>query len=249
MTTSPEASVPPLAGLPRGQLVFVCVLMLVGVGFLALAGYRAFFPTSAKGESDLGQDVEKYLEGRGYEPLSESLERTISDPAFEPIPTHAPLLLGARAPDFTLDDVGGKPWSLGKTQAEGPIVIVFYLGYDCPHCVGQLKALDKDLAKFSELGARVIAISPDSAEQTKKQFAAFGAFTFPVLSDPGNKVAQAYGVYHPKPGGGEGELRHGTFVVDRKGKIVWINMSEEPFIDNRTLLVEIARAEGRGGKK
>ena len=245
MTTSPETSVPTPAGLPRGQLVFFCVLMLVGVGFLALAGYRALNPTPARVEPDLAEEVEKYLEGRGYKPLSESLEKLISDPAYKPIPTQAPLLLGEQVPDFTLDDVGGKSWSLGKTQAEGPIVVVFYLGYDCPHCVGQLKALNKDLTKFSELGARVIAISPDSAEKTKKQFATFGAFTFPVLSDPGNKIAQVYGVYLPKPTGGEGDPMHGTFVVDRKGKIVWINTGDGPFIENQTLLVEIARAEGR----
>ena len=252
MTISSENSVPTPARLPRGQLVFVCVLMLVGVGFLALSGYRALHPAAIAGKPDLAQEVEKYLEGRGYKPLSDSLEKLISDPAYKPIPTQSPLLRGERAPDFTLDEVRGKPWSLAKTQAEGPLVVVFYLGYTCNHCVGQLFALNKDLEKFRELGARVVAISPDSVERTKEQYAQYakyGEFAFPVLSDPGNKIAQAYGVYRPNPKGGEGDLMHGTFVIDRKGKIVWINAGDEPFTENRTLLVEIARAEGRVGAK
>ena len=61
-------------------------------------------------------------------------------------------------------------------------------------------------------------------------------------------MAQLYGVFRPDPKGGEGDLMHGTFVIDRKGKIVWINAGDEPFTENRTLLVEIARAEGGGAR-
>ena len=240
MTTSSE---PSSAKLPRGQLVFVCVLLLVGVGFLALAGYRAFNPPPARTEPDLALEAENDLEKRGYKPLSESLERLLGDESYKPIPTQAPRLLGERAPGFTLDDVAGKPWSLAG--AGGPVVLVFYYGYNCDHCVSQLFGLNKDLAKFRELGARVVAVSPDPAGKTKEKYARYGAFDFPVLSDPGNKVAQLYGVFRPDPKGGDGDLLHGTFVIDRKGKIVWINTGDEPFVENRTLLVEIAAAEGR----
>ena len=245
MTTSPETSAPTPAGLPRGQLVFICVLMLVGVGFLGLSAYRAFYPTAARGERNLAEEAEKDLENRKYKPLSGSLDKLLHDPAYKLIPTQAPRLLGEQATDFTLDEVKGQPWSLAKTQSEGPVVVVFYYGYNCDHCVSQLFGLNKDIDKFRELGARVVAISADPTETTKERFAKYGAFAFPVLSDPGNKVAQAYGVYHPNPKGGEGDLMHGTFVVDRKGKIIWINTGDGPFTENQTLLVEIARAEGR----
>ena len=46
---------PTPTGLPRGQMLFICVLMLVGVGFLGLSAYRAFNPPSAKAASDLAQ--------------------------------------------------------------------------------------------------------------------------------------------------------------------------------------------------
>ena len=247
MTTPSETPVPTPAGLPRGQLVFVCVLMLVGVGFLGLSAYRAFNPPPARAGIDLAQEAEDDLERRGYKPLSESLETLLGDPTYKPIPTHAPRLLGEAAPDFTLDEVRTGPWSLAKNKAEGPLVVVFYYGYTCNHCVSQLFGLNKDIKKFEELGARVVAISADPPETTKQRFAKYGAFDFPVLSDPGNKVAQTYGVFRPKPMSDEGDLMHGTFVIDRKGKIIWINAGDEPFTENRTLLVEIARSEGRLG--
>ena len=37
---------------------------------------------------------------------------------------------------------------------------------------------------------------------------------------------------------------HGTFVIDRQGKVIWTNRGDSPFTENRTLLHEIARVEG-----
>ena len=86
----------------------------------------------------------------------------------------------------------------------------------------------------------------DSREHTQKQYKRYGAFDFAVLSDPDKKVARAYGVYWPaKDGQGEGDLLHGTFVITRQGKVAWVNAGDEPFTEDRTLLREIARAEGR----
>ena len=38
---------------------------------------------------------------------------------------------------------------------------------------------------------------------------------------------------------------NGTFVNSRQGKIIWTNRGEGPLTENRTLLHEVARAEGR----
>ena len=83
-------------------------------------------------------------------------------------------------------------------------------------------------------------------ELTQKRFKEYGAFGFPVLSDTDNKVAKQYGTWAASPKAGqEPALLHGTFVISRQGKVVWANYGEGPFTQNRTLLYEIARAEGR----
>jgi peroxiredoxin Q/BCP len=137
-------------------------------------------------------------------------------------------------------------WSLALRLKEGPIVLVFYYGYHCDHCVSQLFALDKDLGKFHELGVQVVAISADPPELTRERSKQYGAFGFPVLSDRGNKVAQKYETYIPNPAAGkEGDLLHGTFVLARNGQVAWVNRGDGPFTENRSLLHEIARLQGR----
>ena len=149
------------------------------------------------------------------------------------------------APDFTLKDVEGKDRSLADYLKTGPVVLVFYYGYHCDHCVSQLFAINKDMEKFRELGVHVVAVSADSIELTRERYKQYGAFKFPVLSDAGNKIAEKYETYTPATEA----LMHGTYVISRQGKIVWTNRGETPFTENRTLIHKVAEIEERLAKK
>jgi peroxiredoxin len=222
-------------------------LLVIGLAIIgSLVGMVLFLNRGTPPKRDLAAEARADLERRNFRPLSEPLQALIADQKYRPIPTQThPLLLGP-APAFTLRDVNGADWSLARELKTGPVVLVFYYGYHCNHCVSQLFGIDKDIARFGELGVRLAAISADGPELTRERFAEYGAFQFPVLSDPGNKVAEKYGVYTPNAKAGEeGDLMHGTFVISRQGKVVWTNRGDNPFIDNRTLLHEIARIEGR----
>lgn len=226
---------------------------LLAIGLLGLGSLLTAFlyrgtpaPTGPAAEPDLAHAARDDLQRRQFQPLSGPLEALIADPAYQPIPTQTHPLLLQPAPDFTLADVGGKPWSLAPALRDGPVVLVFYYGYHCNHCVSQLFALDKDIARFRELGVTVVAVSADPPELTRARFEQYGAFAFPVLSDPGNKVAEKYSTFTPNPvAGEEGDLLHGTFLISRPGVIVWANRGEGPFTENRTLLCEAARLENR----
>lgn len=195
---------------------------------------------------NLAQEARLDLTSRNFRPLSTSLEALLADKGYEPVPTQTFSLFRQQAPDFTLKDSSGKPWSLHEHLKAGPVLLVFYYGYHCNHCVSQLFALNDDLAKFSELGVEVVAVSADPVETTRERFRQYGPFKFPVLSDPGNEVAKKYETYlpHPTPGK-EGDLLHGTFVITRQGKLMWANRGDGPFTENRTLLHEFAKYEGR----
>jgi thioredoxin-dependent peroxiredoxin len=187
-----------------------------------------------------GEDLER----RNFRPLSRPLEELLADPNYKPVPTQAHPLLGKPAPDFTLSDAYKKDWSLTLRLKKGPVVLVFYYGYYCNHCVSQLFALHKDADKFHELGAEVVAISADTPELTRERFKEYGAFAFPVLCDPGHKVARKFGTIRGSVEG-EGEPSHGTFIISRSGRVVWANRGGEPFTENLTLLLELARCEKR----
>lgn len=198
----------------------------------------------APAQPDLAQEAQADLDRRNYKPLSEPLAALLADPTYKPIPTQAHPLLGQPAPDFSLSDTDGKPVTLSEKLRSGPVVLVFYYGYHCNHCVSQLFALNKDIEKFRELGATVLSVSADPSDQTRERFKQYGVFGFPVLSNPSNAVATKYGTFAPSTKPGEdGDLLHGTFVIDRKGRVLWANRGDGPFTENRTLLVEISRAE------
>ena len=103
------------------------------------------------------------------------------------------LAVGDRAPDFTLPDAVGRPVSLADLLAKGPVVAVFYRGEWCPYCNLQLNALQAALPAIRQLGASLLAISPQAADHslslTEKH-----ELAFPVLSDLDQHVIQSYKV-------------------------------------------------------
>src|ERR1700728_4330334 len=147
------------------------------------------------------------------------------------------LQVGAKAPDFTLPDAHGKPVNLSGLLAKGPAVVTFYRGGWCPFCDLQLRAYEGALGAIHDLGAELVAVSPQTPDYAlsdveKKQF------TFPVLTDKGNRVARDFklvfalsdalrqlqshfGSVLPKFNGDESwELpMPGTFVLDRQGVV------------------------------
>ena len=62
----------------------------------------------------------------------------------------------------------------------------------------ELDALKKTTAEFKALGANFIAISPQ-LQSFNREFREEKKLTFEILSDPGNKVAQRYGLTFKLP--------------------------------------------------
>jgi peroxiredoxin len=147
------------------------------------------------------------------------------------------LRVDAKAPDFTLPDSHGNPVTLSALLAKGPAVVTFYRGGWCPFCDLQLRAYQGALGAIRDLGAELVAISPQTPDHAlsdveKKQL------TFPVLTDKGNRVAREFrlvfalsdalrkllthfGSVLPKFNGDDSwELpMPGTFVLDRQGVV------------------------------
>jgi peroxiredoxin len=103
------------------------------------------------------------------------------------------LKAGERAPDFGLPDVHGRFVGLYELLQSGPVVVSFYRGGWCPYCNLELRALQKVLPEIHGLGAELVAISPQTPDEslstTEKD-----ELTFRVLSDVGSVTATAYGI-------------------------------------------------------
>jgi peroxiredoxin len=103
------------------------------------------------------------------------------------------LAVGDTAPNFTLPDALGQPITLADLLLQGPVVATFYRGEWCPYCNVQLRGLEAALPRLRELGATLVAVSPQAADHslslTEKH-----ELTFPVLSDLDQEVIRAYRV-------------------------------------------------------
>lgn len=190
------------------------------------------------------KDAEAYLNVVQQRPLTEGLSQVLAETGFRPVASQDHPLLNQTAPAFTLPDDSGTSHSLANLSSNRPVVVVFYLGYGCSHCVAQLVALDKDLHYFRELDADIIAISADEPAHTAERFQEYGRFQFPVLADIDNSVALAWKVYEPETDERQEFRMHGTFIVDRKGSVIWAKLDTEPFLDNKSLLHIIAKSQG-----
>jgi peroxiredoxin Q/BCP len=126
---------------------------------------------------------------------------------------------GDKAPDFTLPDADGNQVSLAALRGQR-VIIYFYPAAMTPGCTKQACDFRDSKADLSQAGFAVLGISPDSPAKLAK-FRDKEGLTFPLLSDPGHEVLEAYGAYGEKTMYGRttvGVIRS-TFVVDADGKI------------------------------
>lgn len=157
-------------------------------------------------------------------------------------PTQSHPLLGRPSPGFTLANHLGQLQKLECLLERGPIALVFYLGGACQACMHDLLELNADLDRFHALGAEIVGISGDPSSQTRRRFDQTGALQFPVLSDPGHTVAQAYGAIQPGATANADEPRHAIFLVAPDGSVKWAYSGDTPFRNNNALLAELARS-------
>ncbi len=115
---------------------------------------------------------------------------TASVPAIEQTPRSQGLYL---APDFALPDHRGGTYRLSDRSGSGPLVLVFFRGHWCPYCRRYLTKLRDRHTEFVELGAEVVAVSPENSDLSRR-FADELTLPFPLLSDTEGRVIDAFGV-------------------------------------------------------
>ena len=150
------------------------------------------------------------------------------------------------APAWTLKDAEDKSNSLNRYRGK-PLVVIFYLGYGCLHCVEQLHAFDPKAKEFEKAGISLVAIGSDDRESLNKALDNYQGddFRIKLLSDAKLDVFKDYRAHDDF----EDQPLHGTFIVDADGLVRWQDISYEPFMDPDFVLAEAQRlfAQARPG--
>lgn len=155
------------------------------------------------------------------------------------LPSLGPLLWRPwPAPDWKLKDAQGRTHTLAEFRGK-PLLMVFFLGGRCPHCMQQLVAFSKKAKQIEEAGLTLVAVSVDDEKGVKQSLASFGSTKFPflMLADSKLDAFQSYRAYDNF----EGIALHGAFVVDANGYVRWHDESFEPFMDVNFVITEAKR--------
>jgi peroxiredoxin len=108
------------------------------------------------------------------------------------------LPVGAQAPQFALKDSNNKLVRSEDMLSLGPLVIKFFRGRWCPYCMTELETWRDLYGRIRERGALMVAIGPQTQRQSDFMAGQHG-LPFPVLFDPGNKVAEQFRLVYNVP--------------------------------------------------
>lgn len=132
------------------------------------------------------------------------------------------LMIGDKAPTFTLKDQNGKDVSLTDFRGRN-VVVYFYPRAMTPGCTVQACGLRDAWTELKNLDVVILGISGDSPKKLK-QFEEKKELNFILLSDEDHNVARAYHSFGPKKFMGrefDGILRQ-SFFIDGEGTIIGI---------------------------
>jgi len=118
-------------------------------------------------------------------------------------------LIGAQAPDFTLEDANGKSVSLRDFR--GKVVIVDFWASWCGPCRAQMPYLQDLHQKLADKGLVVLGLNIGEDSEAVTEFAKQSAYTFTLLlgGEPDVDTSYYVGAFPT------------TLVIDRQGKIVY----------------------------
>ena len=150
------------------------------------------------------------------------------------------LEIGAKAPEFTLNDKDGHAVSLSDFLGK-KVVLYFYPKDNTPGCTRQACAFSAAYEGFKAQNVVVIGVSKDSVASHLK-FAQKYDLPFILLSDPELQAIQAYDVWKEKKLYGKvsfGVVRT-TFIIDEQGNIEKIMPKVKPDTNAAEILSYLA---------
>jgi thioredoxin-dependent peroxiredoxin len=123
--------------------------------------------------------------------------------------------VGSKMPEFSLIDQNGKVFNSKDYVGKSVLVIYFYPKDESMVCTKEACSFRDNFNDFTNAGAKVIGINGGSVE-SHREFSDHYKLPFVLLSDPGNKVYQQFGVKNFMFMTGRK-----TFVVAKNGVITY----------------------------
>lgn len=150
-----------------------------------------------------------------------------------PAPT---LVVGKRAPAFSLPSSTGKKISLKDFRGDTPrnVVLYFYPRDNTPGCTQEACDFRDNWERIQSAETAVLGVSGDSLKSHEKFITKY-ELPFPLLIDEDHALAQKYGVWVEKKNYGKTYMgiQRATFLIDKEGKLaaIWPKVKVKGHID------------------
>jgi peroxiredoxin len=168
----------------------------------------------------------------------ESATAPIATPTAEVAPSVDPTVTdlervkpGTLAPDFSLTNHDGLSYRLSDFRGKKTVVLVFYRGFFCGLCIGQLGSLKTLLSDREKKNVQILGVSNDSRADTQNTLIEVSGYPgkadFPLLEDRGHATIDRYGIFNPH------EFKPGipypvTYIINKQGVVT------HRFVDPKT---------------
>ena len=104
------------------------------------------------------------------------------------------IAVGEAAPSIEVTAHSGEHFILKEELDKGPVVLVFYRGNWCPYCSRYLAELDDAFEEVKSLGAQIVGVSPECAEQLLITHEELTGGSITLLYDKDNAIMHNYDV-------------------------------------------------------
>ncbi len=159
---------------------------------LLLSTIYIFISSIAHGQTLRDQLQAKASAGKSDQKIKALMNEAIEDLRKSKIKDRAKKV-GDKFPNFELKNNRGELVDLNKLLKKGMVIVTFYRGSWCPYCNIQLMEYQKHVSKWQEMGATLLAISPELPELAN-ELAQKRSLTFDLLFDKDNAFAQKVGL-------------------------------------------------------
>lgn len=129
--------------------------------------------------------------------------------------------VGSAAPDFQLATLKGKSFSLAEAYKSHNAVVVMFISTKCPYSNAYNGRMREMASAYEGKGVHFVGINSNKTESVEEALAHAkeNQHAFPIVKDPGNKVADLY----------DARRTPEIFVVDREGKVRYHGRIDENY--------------------
>jgi len=140
-----------------------------------------------------------------------------------------------KAPKLEVLDRDRKPVHIEDYKGKN-VLLIYFLGDACVHCVGQLKAINDQGSDFAAENTVILAVCSATPE-TLKSSVVLSEVKMNFLSDNNHENARRFSSYDDF----EDMELHSTILIDKDGFVRWKRTGGDPFMNIKFLLSELKR--------